>query len=435
MLKPYTHKTTPFSHQAQWLAKTADREFFAYFWDQGTGKSKIIVDTAAMLWEAGEIDAVLVVAPSSVHVNWVTEEIPTHLPDHVMERSRVQIYHSGGQTARRLWHQEAINNTMRHDGLSWLTISYAGFMTAAGKETVWRFLRDRRVLYVLDESMFIKSPNAKRTKSICASSKHAHYRRVLCGTPAANSPFDVYPQLKFLNENFWKHHGIDSALAFRHFFGVFAKGVSVNNRHMEWVVKYKNLDLMREWLEPISSRVMKEDVLDLPDKLYSKRHVKLTPAQRRIYDQLKDDFMVELANGELVQAIIWANWNEDINQITDLLGKRAVQFDGQITEDERQRNKEKFKAGDAQFFVSKPSVGGTGHTLTEAKTVIYYNNGYSLTNRLQSEDRAHRIGQKDNVDYVDIMGEGTIDEHVVTALRNKFDVAAQVTGDIAKEWI
>lgn len=486
---PYKHKTTPFQHQAEWLDKTAQLELHAVFWDQGTGKSKLIIDTAAQLWEAGEIDAVLIVAPSCVHANWMQEEIPTHLPDEVMERSRLQVYRSGRGVSTRLWHQAQVNETLRFKGLSWMAMSYPGFMTTAGKSTAWSFLRDRRCLYVLDESMFIKTPGAKRTISIVASGKHAPYRRILCGTPVANSPFDVYSQIKFLDEGFWRRRGLKRALAFRHFFGIFAQGHTSEGRQMEWVVKYQNLDLMREWLEPISSRVLKEEVLDLPEKLYSKRHFRMTPAQKRLYNTLRKDFMVELKSGELItaalvitrllrlqqitcgylptdsgtlhqidpdqptprlgvirelaesissQAIIWANWNEDIDQILAMLNQheeRAVRFDGQISEAERESNKARFKSGDVQFFVSKATVGGTGHTLTEAKTVIYYNNGYSLTNRLQSEDRAHRIGQDHKVDYIDIMGEGTIDEKIVHALRNKFDIAAEVTGDVAKEWI
>ena len=74
-------------------------------------------------------------------------------------------------------------------------------------------------------------------------------------------------------------------------------------------------------------------------------------------------------------------------------------------------------------------------TLTAAKTVIYYSNNYDLEVRLQSEDRAHRIGQKSSVTYIDIVAEKTVDETIVKALRNKIDIATQVLGESWKKWL
>jgi SNF2 family DNA or RNA helicase len=80
-------------------------------------------------------------------------------------------------------------------------------------------------------------------------------------------------------------------------------------------------------------------------------------------------------------------------------------------------------------------TGGYGITLTAASTVIYYSNGYDLEKRLQSEDRAHRIGQKKSVTYIDLIAEKTVDEKIVKALRKKIDIASQVMGEELKEWI
>ncbi len=229
MSQPYVPKTVPFEHQARLLAETWDREAFAIFWEMGTGKSKLIIDTAAMLWRAHKINGVLIVAPGSVHTNWIREELPTHLPDNVRRVSTTHIYRAG--KAHTIYHTAEVNACVQAFGLAWLAISYDAFMTEKGKIAVKRFLKNRRVLQVLDESMFIKTPGAKRTKSIVASGRHAPYRRILSGTPAPNSPFDLYPQFRFLDENFWKrgHEGIQpigSAHAFRHTFGHFRNVVS-----------------------------------------------------------------------------------------------------------------------------------------------------------------------------------------------------------------
>lgn len=482
----YVPKSTPFQHQEHWLEKTWRTPVHAVFWEQGTGKSKLIIDTAARLWLEGEIDAVLIVAPNSVHTNWIQQELPLHLRDDIMEQSRTHIYRTSKSAT--MWHQAEVRATIRHRGLAWMAISYNAFMTREGKQSVWRFLRDRRALYVLDESMFIKTPGAKRTKSIVASGRYADYKRVLCGTPVPNSPFDIYPQIRFLDEDFWKRMGIGSALAFRHRYAHFAKTKSASGREMEFPVEFVNLDELRDAIRPIQSRVLKEKVLDLPPKLYSQRTFELSGAQRRIYEAIRDEFMVELENGELVtaplvitrllrlqqitcgylptdnereplhridpnkttprlqlveeardtcphQAIVWANWNEDIDQILDVLGDEAVRFDGQVTEEERERGKAAFKGGEKKWFVSKPSTGGTGHTLTEAKSCYYYNNSYNLMYRLQSEDRAHRINQDRPVQYYDFMAEGTVDEKVVAALRRKYNIAAEITGDEVRAWL
>ena len=90
---------------------------------------------------------------------------------------------------------------------------------------------------------------------------------------------------------------------------------------------------------------------------------------------------------------------------------------------------------DIRFFVGNPAVAGTGLTLHAASTVIFYSNSFSLEQRLQAEDRAHRIGQTRNVTYVDLVAQGTVDAKIVRALRNKQDIARQITGDEVREWL
>ena len=141
------------------------------------------------------------------------------------------------------------------------------------------------------------------------------------------------------------------------------------------------------------------------------------------------------------KVIIWANYIYDIEKIVKCIKKygeeSVVDYYGAIDSETRQKNIVEFQdpRSKVRFFVGNPQTGGYGITLTQANTVIYYSNGYDLEKRLQSEDRAHRIGQKKSVTYVDMIAEKTVDEKIVKALRKKIDIASEILGEELKEWI
>jgi SNF2 family DNA or RNA helicase len=141
------------------------------------------------------------------------------------------------------------------------------------------------------------------------------------------------------------------------------------------------------------------------------------------------------------KAIIWANYQKDMTQILDNISKEygpgsVVDYYGLTPQEDRQDNIRKFQSDPkCRFLVGTPSTGGYGITLTAANTVIYYSNGYDLEKRLQSEDRAHRIGQKKTVTYVDLICEDTVDEKIVKALRDKINIASEVLGEELRAWI
>lgn len=490
----YEFHTKPFNHQLETFNESRDAEAYAILWEQGTGKTKLAIDTACYLWEKGEIDAVLVVAPNGVHRNWLTDEMPAHVP--------LRIRNAIGQQGRAFWdnpksktkwHQRQMEQLLKHKGFAWLMISYDSFMTKAGKLFVWKFLRQRRCLYMLDEAHNVKTPNAKRTKSIVASGKYAAYRRILTGTPIATGPFDIYSQIRFLDEKFWIKKRLSPYQVYKFHFGEYftrseCQEINGYDPGYDKLLRYRNLDELKGYLEGFSSRVLKEDVLDLPPKLYSKRYYSLTPEQKKLYDQLKEDFIAEVEDGKIIDgnlaivrllrfqqiicgyvytedengeaqpvhllkenprldllketveglshpAIIWARFSKDIDQIMEHLGDRAVRYDGQVSDDEAAEAKRRFQAGEVQFFVGNPQKGKEGLTLVQARTMIYYSNSFKLIDRLQSEDRAHRIGQEHPVDYIDLVAPKTIDEQIVKNLRNKLEIAGRITGDDLKEWI
>ena len=113
-----------------------------------------------------------------------------------------------------------------------------------------------------------------------------------------------------------------------------------------------------------------------------------------------------------------------------------VDYYGLTPQEDRQPNIKRFQEDlECRFFVGTPQTGGYGITLTQANTVVYYSNGYDLEKRLQSEDRAHRIGQKKSVTYVDLIADDTVDEKIVKALRKKINIASEVLGEELRDWI
>ena len=168
--------------------------------------------------------------------------------------------------------------------------------------------------------------------------------------------------------------------------------------------------------------------------------------------KLDDNTVVDIKNNRMSElldtldetsgkVIIWANYIYDIEKIVKELIKKygdesVVDYYGAINSETRQKNIEDFQNNlNCRFFVGNPQTGGYGITLTAANTVIYYSNGYDLEKRLQSEDRAHRIGQKKTVTYVDLICEDTVDEKIVKALRDKINIASEVMGEELKNWI
>lgn len=482
--EPYTQ---PFDHQQRVWEASRDLVNFAAFWEQGTGKSKLTIDTLGHLFCSGAVDACIVVAPNGVHRNWITDELPTHLsPDLPL---MAHAYSSPSASAK--WHQAAVADLLTHSGLPLLAISYDAWMTERGKRAVWQMMKRRSTLLVLDESHRVKTPSARRTRSILAGGRHAAYRRILSGTPVTNGPFDVYSQVSFLDPEFWRRElDIGSFTAFKSYFGVWDRGWNAaQGREYDMLVGYQNLPDLAAAIKLISSRVTKEEVLDLPDKLYSRRYYDMTPAQRRVYDSVESDFMAILEDGELVTAqlaitrmlrlqqvlcgyvpvdgddeptqlidpsqnprlkllrdtmedvngktITWAIYKMDIDMIMQALrdmGRRPVRYDGSVSDADREAAKHAFKHGDATDFVANSSMS-EGLTLTEANTVIYYNNSYKLLDRQQSEDRAHRIGQEHPVNYIDLVCPGTRDEAAIAALVEKSEVAATILGDRQEEWL
>jgi len=475
----YKFKTKPYEHQVTALEKSWNKEEYGYFMEMGTGKSKVLVDNIAMLYDKGKINSALIIAPKGVYRNWFSQEIPNHLPSHIDHKTI--LWTATTSKAKDKEYQQLFK--IDYD-LHILVMNVEAFSTKKGLEFATKFLNCHKAIMAVDESTSIKTPTAKRTKAILSLGKLAKYRRILTGSPVTKSPLDLYTQCNFLHEELL---GFNSYYTFRNRYATMIDR-NFGGRRVQIVGGYKRLDELSDSLKKFSYRVLKEDCLDLPEKVYIQREVELSDEQRHIYATMKsaalaqlkgkmataphvltqlmrlhqitcghlkndDDTITEIKNNRMVElldvleevegkVIIWANYVYDIQQIVKAISKKfgedsIVQYYGAIQADVRQKNIERFQDpnSDARFFVGNPQTGGYGITLTAANNVIYYSNGYDLEKRLQSEDRAHRIGQKKSVTYVDFITPKTVDEKIVKALRKKMNIATEIMGEELREWI
>ena len=478
-VKNYKFKTKPYAHQIKALELSWNKPYYAYFMEMGTGKSKVLLDNIAMLYDAGKINGVLIISPKGVYKNWHDGEIPTHLPNHI-DHTAV------------LW-QAMINKKQQKEldklftpgeDLHILNMNVEALSTKKGVEFAAKFLRCHRTMMAIDESTTIKNPDAKRTKHICSLGEYAPYKRILTGSPVTKSPLDLYKQCEFLKKELLGH---TSYYTFRTRYAVM-KTANFGGKSVQIVTGYQHLPELSEKLKPFSYRVLKEDCLDLPPKTFVKRLVTLTPDQKKLYIQMKQLALAQMDGKMMTTAtvmtqlmrlqqitcghftaddgttkdidsnrlpelmnvleetegkvVIWAHWQRDVNRIIREISKKFgensfVDYYGLTPMGDRQSNINKFQDlnSPVRFFVGTTQTGGYGITLTAASTMVYYSNGYDLEKRQQSEARIDRIGQHYPMTYIDIYCEDTVDARIVKALKKKVNIASQIMGEELKDWI
>ena len=478
----YKYKIKPFDHQTASLESGWDRAEFGYFMEMGTGKSKVLIDNMGMLYQGGRLDFALVIAPKGVYRNWVDKEIPEHMSDDVPHR--VIRWVSGPNKKQK---EEMRSVQDKFDGLTIFVMNVESFSSLKGQTAgAWMAkMFGGNGLVAIDESTTIKNHKAKRTKSLMKIAAQFKYRRLLTGSPVTKSPMDIYSQTEFLRPGLL---GYESYYAFQGRYAVMQRR-SMGAQAFQQIVGYKNLDELTSNIDRYSFRVLKKDCLDLPEKIYTVRYVTLTDEQAKMYALLQQQAMLLFDDGEMVsapavitqmlriqqvmsghlktddgemryfpsrrmdaleeiteehdgKAIIWSRFRYDIIQITEMLNKKygkgsAASYFGDTSDDDRATAVLNFQNPNhpLRFFVGNPATAGYGLTLTEANLVVYYANDFNLETRIQSEDRAHRIGQRNNVTYVDLISEGTLDEKIVESLRNKINIGAKVLGEEAREWL
>lgn len=286
-------RTAPRRHQLETYERSRDMTAFALFWEMGLGKTFETLVTAAHLFLEKRMDTMLIVTPNEVHGNWIGQEIPLHLSVPCLP---LMHFTKGADTRRAVIRRDVMLEPS--DRLRIVEISYDALDTDVGYDFARQFVMSGRCMMVLDESTMIKKPSAHRTRNCKLLGKLCHYRRVLTGTPLAESAFDAYSQIHFLDPDYWKKHGLDSFAVFKSEFGSWEKSYGAGGRSFPLFKEYRNLDRLNKLIQPISSRLLKEDSgVELPPKIYLTRAFELAPEQREAYDKLRADYVLEVESG------------------------------------------------------------------------------------------------------------------------------------------
>ena len=471
----YPYKTTPYEHQRNALNESAEKVQWAYFMEMGTGKTKVTIDNIAYLFFQRKINSVLIIAPKSVYLNWETE-IETHMPDVL----KYKIYKWNIDKSKDY------HDLQNFKDLRIFLINVEALSTKRGFEACKEYLFKNKLNFVtLDESTTIKNRSAKRTKNILALQKLSMVRRILTGSPITKSPLDLYTQCQFLSPELL---GFSSYLAFRNRYAEMTDIPVGSGRYISVPKYYKRLEELEQKMKFFATRIRKDQCLDLKPKVRQKRYIELDGDGKKIYEKLrttalaivedstisfsnklteiiklhqvcngftKDDEgkflrlhdqkvkalheVIEEADGKI---IIWANYLWNIHEIIHSLKSRygeesVVSIFGEVDVKDRKKAVESFQNdSNVRFFVGNPTTGGFGLTLTACNTVVYFSNNYNLEVRKQSEDRAHRLGQKGTVVYIDIVARNTLDEAIMKSLTNKGQIAAKTVGEEdLRDWL
>jgi SNF2 family DNA or RNA helicase len=478
----FKFKTTPMEHQAKLFEETKDSEFFGILWEMGTGKTKVALDTAAYLYCKGEIDGLLVISDKGAYRNWIDYEVPAHLPDNIPHRTAVWQATTGKVRAKH------VNQLLvpRDNCLDIVVMNTEAF--AGDKAQAWAnaFIDGHYVMIVVDESDSIKTMTAKRTQAIIELAPRVDYRRILTGTPISNSPLDIYAQAEFLKQGLLG----PSFVIFRSEYANLMLIDAGRGKRYWKIVNYKNLDKLKELIKPWSSRLLKTECLDLPEKTYMVQYVEHTPEQAKMYKELKETALTEYAGGMLTatsamtalmklhqincghvkmnplsededaltvdipsnrieellkilrnvsgKVIIWANFIRDFELISKALNNEFgaqsyVTYYGATPQNDRPEAVNRFRTDPTcRFFVSNAATGGRSLTLIESSYTVYYSYSWRLALRLQSEDRNHRKGQSNPCTYIDLCTASTIDVKIRKALQMKKDLATSVLDTFAQ---
>jgi len=463
--------STLWKHQEVGVEKAKELDFFAFFFEQGCGKSRTLIEVLLQKYEKeGRILRTLIVCPDIVVTNWV-DEFKKHA-----EVTSCFVIPLVGTGKERL---DALNSAPHN------SIFVCNYQTFLMKELVLAFKKLGLEAFVLDESHKIKSYNSKTTKNVLAVSKGAKYRYCLSGTPVTNSEFDIYPQSQFL----------DGGAALGENFFIFRNKYFVDkNRNMKrsnyfpkWEIKEGAKEEIKARMAPYCMRVEKADCLDLPPVITQVVDVELSEWQGRMYKSLEKDMvatfgdsvvmsdmaltniirMQQVVSGfcvdtlgrhsrmdgnretvlkELLQSIpaphkviIWAVFKQnyyDIRRVLKELDLDFVELTGETPANYRDKYVERFRTEPhCRVMMANPKAAGIGINLVEAAYSIRYSRGYSLEDQLQSDARNHRAGSEmhQQIVRIEMLTRGTIDEVIYNALAGKKQIGPAIINHYKKE--
>lgn len=429
---------TPFQHQTAAFHKAEPHAGFGLFMDMGTGKTKVAIDLAQHHL-GRDVDRVIHLCPCT-SIDAMREE---------------WIKHGGGHVPLSIVGIESLSSSLRI------------FEEMQSKQT-------RRTLLIVDESDLVKNPKAIRTQRIQWLAEKSNRRLIMTGTPVTQSPGDLWSQFMIADPT----GGITGHYKYKTFESEY---LVMSQDPPRRIIGYKNIDKLAERVAPFIFQVRKEECLDLPPKIHEARTAPLTKIQRDAYDEAKRYYLnderifseelrifrlltalqqivagrwnfegdwINLVPGnqnpkllelkrllEPIQnrhSIVWAKYTQEIDDIITL--PNTYRFDGLVPVADRVQTLRQWRERGG-VLVANPATGGRSLTLNEALYHFYYSNSFKYSERIQSEDRSHRVGQAYSVTYTDIRSEAKIDQKIAASLQRKEGLSNEVRRHIADKTI
>ncbi len=446
-------------HQAPAVAKLLPSRVGALFMDMGTGKSRTLIELASIRQD--KFDHLVWIAPVSLK-DTVRREVLKHT---TLNDSDIYVF--GDRTTDR-----SLPSGRR--------VYIVGIESLSASDRValaYNALVTPKSFVAVDESGYIKGHHARRTQRVINMSARSRYRAVMTGTPYSQGAVDLYSQMTFLSPRILGYQSFWSFSA-NHLEYEERRMPDGRKRRTGRILRAHNEDYLAAKISPYAYQVRKDECLDLPEKLHESRWCRMTVEQREAYEQAKEEFLLrhdpeswspielfrlfgalqtiicgfrgipspqgdgatvlgelpsrrllllldtvaQVPDGEPI--VIWAKYRYCVDQITAALAERygpetVVPFSGKLNERQRADALARWNAG-ARFFVATQSAGGHGlNDLVRSCYIIFYADGYKYAERIQAEDRNHRIGQTRVPVYATIACEQSIDERIAQALDRK----------------
>jgi SWI/SNF-related matrix-associated actin-dependent regulator 1 of chromatin subfamily A len=424
----------PLEHQKEAIQKLLENKKFILADDMGLGKTTSTIIGAL---ESGS-KKILVICPATLKINWKRE---------------IENY-----SDRPIFIAESKNFSTEHDFVIANYDIIKNFHDPKNKEESL-IINSKFDLVIVDEAHYIKNATAQRTKLINDLVKNTERLWLLTGTPMTSRPMDYFNLLSLVDSPVSKNW---MAYAIRYCAGYQFK---VGNRKVWNITGASNLEELRERTSGTILRRLKENVLDLPDKIITPVYLKLkskayedvmgeyydwydkNPEEsksltvqfskltkvRQIIADEKIQQTIEIAENIIEQGkkvIIFCNFTDSLNKIVEHFGKTAVKLDGSMSQHERQYSVDQFQENEKiKVFVGNIRAAGTGITLTAGEAAIFNDLSFLPSDHAQAEDRSYRYGQKNNVLVYYPIFENSIEGIIYDILNNKKQVIATVMGD------
>lgn len=435
--------TTPlFAYQQLAVDKLRPLKVNGLYMDMGTGKSLTVLKMAQLRQE--KISKVVVFTPVSLKKNFAEQACKHTTANACIINDKMSSIADVPQADIYIIGIESISSSNR-------------------MVMIARDLIDDDCYIIVDESTYIKGHDSKRTLRLTHLSSRSRYRTIMTGTPLTQGAVDLYAQMRFLS------HKI---LGYRSFYSFAAKHIEYSDKYKGMIDRCLDVDLIAEKIAPYVFQITKDECLDLPHKIYGNDHYfDLTADQEHDYfiirekllDAIRQDNVrsidifecytnlqkvvsgYNVVDGQLIEyehsridtlldaidlipegekVIIWCKYVYSIKAIAKALGDHNVALHfGEMSEKQKQASIEDFR-NHKRFFVSTAQTGGHGLTLNEASYVIFYENEFKYSMRLQAEDRCHRIGQDKHVTYMNIYSYSGIEKKIKDALDKKSNLLA-----------